>query len=59
MNPDPDLGRMAQHFEALQPPRRKLRLRRWAILAVLFFAAGAVGHVVVKGAANVAHELRH
>ena len=53
------VARMVQHWEdtRLAPPRRTLRLRRWAMLLVLFFAGMAVGHVALKGAANVAWEM--
>jgi len=36
---------------------RRARLRRWAMIAALALAALAIGHVAVKGAANVAHEI--
>ena len=58
MTRDPSsLGRMAQHFEALQPPPRQVqasrRLRRWAILLAVLVVAAVAGHVLPKAAAEV------
>ena len=53
------VARMVRHWEdtRIAPPRRTLRLRRWAMLLALFLAGSAIGHVAVKGAANVAWEM--
>ena len=53
------IARMVQHWEdaRLAPPRRTLRLRRRAMLLVLFLAGIAIGHVALKGAANVTWEM--
>ena len=57
MNNDPaNLGRMSEHFEALHPPRRPLRLRRWALILALAVTAGMVVHVAAKGVPQAAFD---
>lgn len=57
MQNDPaNLGRMTQHFEALHPPRRPLRLRRWALILALAVTAGMVIHAAAKGVPQAAFD---
>ena len=57
MTRDPSsLGRMAQHFEALQPPPRQVQasraLRRLVILLAVLVVAMVAGHVLPKAVAE-------
>lgn len=51
-----NLGRMAEHFEALTPPRRPLRLRRWAFMLLAVLAGIMAVHLAAKAIPQTAFD---
>lgn len=54
--PGPELGRMAQHFEALRPPPSRARKGRRRMLVVI--AALIVGAASIEGAMAMLERIR-